>query len=250
TCREQLMSFDDRIFSKFDFSEVDREKCIPLIEEIIRLAELSRKQGLLLLEEELSTIKDPYLKMGLQLIIDGTEPDLVEEILDRIVFFSNASPERVLEFCIMRTGILSIQAGNNPYVLNHQLYAYIGIEYIEEYNFTEPETRIRELVVNSNFVPLDISLEFNFLFSRLDDFSVQRIVREIDLNVLGCAMTNVSIECESKILSNISTRAALLLSQERQFRTIPLEECIENQQMILELYERLVEMGEIIRVEE
>ena len=59
------MSFDDRIFSKFDFSEVDREKCIPLIEEIIRLAELSRKQGLLLLEEELSTIKDPYLKMGL-----------------------------------------------------------------------------------------------------------------------------------------------------------------------------------------
>ena len=39
--------------------------------------------------------------MGLQLIIDGTDPELVEEILERIILFSNATTDRVLEYCIM-----------------------------------------------------------------------------------------------------------------------------------------------------
>lgn len=245
------MSFDDRIFSKFDFSEVDKEKCIPLIEEIMRLSETARKQGLLILEDDLHTIKDPYLKMGIRLVIDGTEPELVEEILDRIIFFSNAASERVLEYCIMRTGILAIQTGNNPHILHHQLYAYIGMEFIDEYlELLDVEPEPRELMVNSNFVPLDLSLEFNYLFTRLDDFSIQRMLREIDLAVLVYALANVSIECEEKILKNISSRAAYILAEDRQIRSIGLEDCVENQKMILDLYERLVEMGEIIRVEE
>ena len=41
-----------------------------------------------------------------------------------------------------------------------------------------------------------------------------------------------------------------MLTEDRQILSVSLEDCIENQKMILELYERLVEMGEIIGIEE
>src|SRR5439155_18999905 len=37
---------------------------------------------LLALEEEPETLDDEYLKKGLQLVVDGTDPDLVREILE------------------------------------------------------------------------------------------------------------------------------------------------------------------------
>ena len=108
----------------------------------------------------------------------------------------------------------------------------------------------REIVANNNFIPLDISIEFNDLFIQMDDISIQRMLREIDITVLVYALSNSSLECESKILKNISSRAAFMLTEDRQILSVSLEDCIENQKMILELYERLVEMGEIIDIEE
>ena len=245
------MNFDDLIFSKFDFSGVHKKELIPLIEELILYSEKARKEGLLSLEDDLPLLKDPFLKMGLQLVIDGTDPELVEEILERVIFFSKPSVKRVLEYCIIRTGVLGIQSGNNPHVLHHQLYAYIGIEFIEEYmSHVDSLPMVRELVVNHNFIPLDISIEFNYLFTNMDDLSIQRMLREIDIAVLVYALSNASLECESKILKNISSRAAYMLTEDRQLISVSIEDCIENQKMVLELYERLVEMGEIIGTEE
>ena len=53
-----------------------------MIVQIVQLATLSRKQGLLALEDKLKTLKDPFLKKGLQLVIDGTEAKAIREILE------------------------------------------------------------------------------------------------------------------------------------------------------------------------
>lgn len=52
------------------------------IKLILDLATVSRKQGLLALEAKLKDIKDPFFKKGVQLIVDGTDPKAVHEILD------------------------------------------------------------------------------------------------------------------------------------------------------------------------
>jgi chemotaxis protein MotA len=54
----------------------------PKVGEIVRYADRARRDGLLALEEELESIDDEYLKKGLQLVVDGTDPDLVREILE------------------------------------------------------------------------------------------------------------------------------------------------------------------------
>jgi chemotaxis protein MotA len=52
------------------------------VEELVSYAERARRDGLLALEEELDSIDDAYTRKGLQLVVDGTDPELVAEILD------------------------------------------------------------------------------------------------------------------------------------------------------------------------
>lgn len=52
------------------------------IKNIIDLSNVARKEGLLALEEAASEIEDEFLKKGILLIVDGTDPELVRSILD------------------------------------------------------------------------------------------------------------------------------------------------------------------------
>jgi chemotaxis protein MotA len=52
------------------------------VKELVGFAEKARKDGLLALEEEIEAIEDPFMRKGMQLIVDGTDPDLLREILD------------------------------------------------------------------------------------------------------------------------------------------------------------------------
>jgi chemotaxis protein MotA len=50
--------------------------------ELVGYAESARRDGLLALDEVTNAIEDAYTKKGLQLVVDGTDPDLVAEILE------------------------------------------------------------------------------------------------------------------------------------------------------------------------
>lgn len=51
-------------------------------EEIVRLAERARKEGLLALEQEAATLTDPILRKGVMLVVDGTDPEVVKAVLE------------------------------------------------------------------------------------------------------------------------------------------------------------------------
>lgn len=52
-----------------------------IIKELVGYAEVARRDGMLALEEAVKEQKDPFLKKGLQLAIDGTDPEVIEETL-------------------------------------------------------------------------------------------------------------------------------------------------------------------------
>jgi chemotaxis protein MotA len=52
------------------------------IQTLVGLAEKARKEGLLALEAEVKAIEDPFLKRGLQMSIDGTDPEDLRSILE------------------------------------------------------------------------------------------------------------------------------------------------------------------------
>ncbi len=52
-----------------------------LIEQLVGLAETARKDGLLALENRTKDIDDPFVVLGVQLSVDGTRPEVVEQIM-------------------------------------------------------------------------------------------------------------------------------------------------------------------------
>jgi chemotaxis protein MotA len=52
------------------------------VTELVSYAEKARRDGLLALDEQLSDVEDTYTRKGLQLVVDGTDPDLVADVLE------------------------------------------------------------------------------------------------------------------------------------------------------------------------
>lgn len=52
------------------------------IEQIIELANVARKNGLLALEDMLETIENPFLRKGIMLIVDGSNSELVKSVME------------------------------------------------------------------------------------------------------------------------------------------------------------------------
>lgn len=53
-----------------------------IIAKIIDLSNIARKEGLLSLEEAAGNLEDEFLKKGILLIVDGTDPELVRAIME------------------------------------------------------------------------------------------------------------------------------------------------------------------------
>lgn len=58
--------------------ESDRKKLILLFSEMARKA---RKNGLLSLEDDIASMEDEFLVTGLQMVVDGIDPDVIREIM-------------------------------------------------------------------------------------------------------------------------------------------------------------------------
>jgi len=177
---------------------VQKHDIVATINSIIGFAEQARREGILALENSLDTVKDPFLKKGIQLAVDGTERAVIESVLeiekdniearhkDNIGFFENMGAmgpafgmigtliglvlmlknmsdpssigpamavalittfygsilanviawpiatklkirhgEEMMEKAIMLEGILSVQAGENPRIVQWKLTAYL-----------------------------------------------------------------------------------------------------------------------------
>jgi chemotaxis protein MotA len=52
-----------------------------VVESLVHFAERARREGILALEEEIGSVEDPFLRRGLQMAVDGTDPEEVAEIL-------------------------------------------------------------------------------------------------------------------------------------------------------------------------
>lgn len=67
--------------SKAAFENPTNANYTELIEELTEYATEARRNGVLALDAKTAEIEDPFIKTGIQLAVDGTAPDQIEEIL-------------------------------------------------------------------------------------------------------------------------------------------------------------------------
>lgn len=57
------------------------------VEMLINLANIARREGILALEESADDATEPFLKKGIMLIVDGTDPELIKGIMETELAF-------------------------------------------------------------------------------------------------------------------------------------------------------------------
>jgi len=68
------------------------------IQTLVSLAEKARKEGLLALEAQVKEIQDPFLKRGLQMGIDGTDPEELRTVLEGEISAKKAEDKVAAKF--------------------------------------------------------------------------------------------------------------------------------------------------------
>lgn len=60
----------------------DTSSKLSIVTQFSDLSTKARKEGLLSLEDTINNLEDQFLKKGLQMVVDGTEPESIKEILE------------------------------------------------------------------------------------------------------------------------------------------------------------------------
>lgn len=83
------------------------------------LAEVARAEGILALEALAAKMGDPFMRDAFRLAVDGTEPALIMDIMETWLQSLEHEYKRKRQKVI--EGIMSIQSGDNPRIVEHKL---------------------------------------------------------------------------------------------------------------------------------
>ena len=79
----------------FTSDAADPEELLP---QVVTLAEKARKEGLLALEQAARDVEDDFLRRGITMAVDGTDPEELREILESEVYTKRANDKQAAKF--------------------------------------------------------------------------------------------------------------------------------------------------------
>ncbi len=188
-----------------------------------------------------------YLEPTMASQVLGALPeDLQVEVVKRVALLERTSPEivREIEKSLERklSGVVSQQFSKVGGVdtaaeIMNNIDRQTEKTIMERLSQETPE--LAEEIRRKMFVFEDIL--------KLDDRSIQLVLREVDTRDLAVALKGASEEVKEKIFKNMSKRAAQLLKDELEFMgPVRVKDVEDAQQKIINIIRRLEEAGEIV----
>ncbi|RPF42917.1 flagellar motor switch protein FliG [Thermodesulfitimonas autotrophica] len=179
-------------------------------------------------------------------ILSSLPQEMQVDIVKRIATMERTSPEivheiqRVLEHKMMTVvSVEQTQAGG--------IESLVGILNMVD---RATEKSILESLENEDPALADEVRKRMFMFEdivKLDDVSIQRVLREVNTKDLAVALRGATEEVKNRIFKNMSQRAAKMLKDELDFMgPVRLKQVEEAQQKIVKVIRALEDSGEIV----
>jgi len=110
-----------------------------ILQLLVSFANKARKSGIVSLDSDLASVEDPFLKQALMLAVDGTEPGIATAFVATIYGVAMANliclpaagklkfrhREQVMIKEMMLEGVISIQEGMNPRMIETKLRTFL-----------------------------------------------------------------------------------------------------------------------------
>lgn len=244
------------------------------VAKMVELACMARKEGILALEDVVYKMDKSngydYLEQILLFVIDGTEPEIVEDSGNLIYFADDLSGYEALQYNAFLWGALAIQQGTNPRLIEQQLLSMMTKSVKEAYKEGEAEReRARKEAEKAEEETADMTLVEKYsvgespikpgneayfvtqlldylIRSGLDDCAMQRVLMDIYDSDLVCVMKALSGEARRKIFKNLSKRHAALVAERIEYcGLVQLKYVIEAEHKVLTAVMKLYGTAEI-----
>jgi len=226
-------------------------KTVDAYERILEFAGIARNEGILALEEAAALLdakdetQELFIKM-IELIVDGTEPDLVKQIATNMCASRMYSSYVGLINLMYIQGSLMIQVGVNKCVIADIIKSMMPRVVYEEYfrrecdrapskalsKKEEDENRIKSLCKYKEEIDAkdhSVINETTKTLMMLSDQDIQRLLRDIDTRTVEFAMKGLPGQARERLFNNMSKNIARIIAEDMEYmgpiRLRDAEEC-------------------------
>ena len=121
------MTFDTIFYDRAECSIEERRKLLSTVDFLEMISNKARREGLLSLEETVQSLDSSVLRTGLKLVVDGTDPIIIQEVLSNLMLGAHLRGKELLEAMVSATGVLAVQSGYHPRYVRLCSEAHLGL---------------------------------------------------------------------------------------------------------------------------
>ena len=205
------MEYNWRFSQKIKCSNQEKRECLNLVSELIALSKVARRNGLLSLVPYTENNASFLLRKGLQLVVDGVNPQVTREVLESYILSGDYLGKELLERCIILEGVAAIQKGLHPKVAKEYLLSFLGEEsytiFEKEFNNRSSDTLERYLQKLEDTTAVKESRLDSIILNMKND-EIEKFLMEINTGDLAKALKSLGGQAQIRLFNNLSQKAA------------------------------------------
>ena len=208
------MEYDWRFSQKIKCSNEAKRECLSLVSELIALSKVARRNGLLSLVPYAEENASFLLRKGLQLVVDGVNPQVTREVLESYILSGDYSGKELLERCIVLEGVAAIQKGLHPKVAKEFLLSFLGEESytIFENEFDDRNRNTLEIYLQKlEDTTAAKESRLDKIILKLNNDEIEKFLMEINTGDLAKALKGLGGQAQTRLFNNLSQKAASAL---------------------------------------
>ena len=246
------MEYDWEFGERIKCSKSEKRQCMALVAQIVSMANKAKRNGLLSLVQDAEEATNFLLRKGLQLVLEGVQPHLVKTTLEYYILSGSYTGKDLLERCIIMEGILAIQNGVNPQIIQELLVSLFGETDQATYEEKFGDGKKNQLEAFFNKIKKDrastpLSANLGHTIMQLDDQSIQQCLKEVSTVDLARALKGIDGKAQIKVFKNLPKRSAAILQETVEHLDLMREsEMNEAQEKLLLVISGLVEQRNIL----
>ena len=239
---DELVGREEKRLTKVGIYDNEKMKLVEVAEELLLCSEISRKEGLLALEERMKQYEgeSKFLQFAihffLQSFLKQMDFALIFQLLENYVttLISEEQREGYMIVHILKR----IASGENTEMLREIIASYVGIGYwerLEDMKRNEQGKRNRDEIIGKYRDKKLFSEKTNLLerFEAVGDFEIQVILRNLESETLTVALGGASGKIITKFLQNLSDKLLYFISEDIDTWSGTEEDILKAQRQIL-----------------
>lgn len=212
------MEYDWEFGERIRCSQDEKSECVALVSQIVSMAKMAKRNGLLALVQEAEEATSFLLRKGLQLVLEGVQPSLVKTTLEYYILSGSYTGKELLERCIIMEGVLAIQKGVNPQIIQELLLSLFGEKGHEAYEAEFGDKKMDKLEaffekIKGDRAVTPLSAKLGKTIMQLDNQSIEQCLKEISTVDLARALIGIEGAAKIKIFKNLPKRSAAILQE-------------------------------------